>query len=554
MKKVLSFILLLITIVLATTINLFAEAEWKVLQFKPFFGDGVSIDIRIDTTEEKKNTYSTEIGNIIQTYHNITSNMGDSTIPGGIYDINQKPGQRIEITKELYELLELSLHYNEITDGYFDVTIGTVIDVWKGAIKSNNFKEISSAAFNYLMSSVQNVVDLLPEQEDRLKIFENAGIYQVEIGVGVKLDLGAIAKGYVTELIKEYLVSKGETRYSINAGGSSIFYGENLDGQGFNLNFRDPTVYDPFGFINANYGSVNNIKDIGLASSGNEVQYFLYKGVRYHHIISPKTYMPSSDYYVLTLFGADAGMLDAFSTAAFSMPKDKITTLLEDNGVKAIFYQKDGNLWNLLDSSFNFEENLDRKYPDPYEGEPASDYGKWIIIGIICFVTVAVISVFSVFIYKTIRKMKLDEATIDEKQSKKLTIRRDVLMLVIIAVLAAAIFAVYMLVPKRQAGIVRVYFEKEAIVEINFAKQEVIDLKSNPNIEIQISGNSTITIFQIEDDNTIELMVISYNMVEIEVEVISSDCIGQDCVHVGKSSNTPIVCLPNRIIIQFEGE
>jgi thiamine biosynthesis lipoprotein len=117
------------------------------------------------------------------------------------------------------------------------------------------------------------------------------------------------------------LIEEGVEYFSITAGSSSISVAQNYNRNTrlYHVSLANPVA--PTGV----YGMIY-VKNVAINTSGNFEQYALYQGLRYHHVISPKTKMPAHYYHTVTVIGSDAGLLDALSTALFSMPVAELDT------------------------------------------------------------------------------------------------------------------------------------------------------------------------------------------------------------------------------------
>jgi thiamine biosynthesis lipoprotein len=310
----------------------------------------ISISVYVEN-EERANELNDAVESIYEKYHELTNNYGglslDSPYLTNIYEINQTFDEDIEIDPELYELLVRTEEIKTMTNGYFDVSIGKIIDAWKEVILNEEdgyiFNEIPQEVYENVIAQIQGIAIV----EEPFILSENAGKYYIRLlDEDVKIDLGAFAKGYATQLAYDYLMSDDVTYFSISAGSSSISVGENQnrDTGLFHISLANPVKT---GSTDRTYGMIY-VQNIGINTSGNYEQYALYQGLRYHHIISPKTKMPMQYYHTVTILGHDAGLLDAFSTALFSMPSTEFETFMNQ-------YQE---IYQLEVIRFNYDETV----------------------------------------------------------------------------------------------------------------------------------------------------------------------------------------------------
>lgn len=241
-----------------------------------------------------------------------------------VSQLNQAKEGDYEVSKELYELLELSVEYSEITEGAFDVTIEPVSSLWD-------------------FSSLEPVI---PNEEMISTSLEQVGYENIQLEDGkVKkkhpdsgIDLGAVAKGYIADKLKEYLVSKGVESAIIDLGGNILLIGGKPDGTGFNVG-----IQKPFEDRKEIIGTIE-LKDYAVVSSGIYERCFWEDGVFYHHILNPDTGYPcESDLTGVTILAPDAAKADALSTTCFILGKEKGMELIDSlEDVYAVFITKGG--------------------------------------------------------------------------------------------------------------------------------------------------------------------------------------------------------------------
>lgn len=255
-----------------------------------------------------------------------------------VYLINQEAGiKAVKVKEELIELLELSILLHEETNGYFNIGLGKAVNLWKQQIKDHLF----ITKQNYL-----NTLNTLSTYEtpDLTKIIidkENKTVYLEDDSIS--LDLGAIAKGYATQLSYDYLKEeKGLKRFKIYGGGSSIALGlppKNYPIKTFIAD--DNSIYED-GFLGYIPGGNKHI-----TTSGSGQQYVnVYDDdgeiyTKIHHIISPFTLKPVNNFYKVTLVGDDSALLDAYSTVVFLMDEEEAINFLNEHNIKYLLYLND---------------------------------------------------------------------------------------------------------------------------------------------------------------------------------------------------------------------
>lgn len=147
----------------------------------------------------------------------------------------------------------------------------------------------------------------------------------------VKLDLGSYAKGYVTEIVGEYLENEGINKYLINAGGN-VKVGSSYKSDGYAVGIEEP-------FNTSKIYKVLHVENESVVTSGSYQRYYEYNGKNYNHIINPKTLFPDNYTKSVTVITKDSKKADILSTYLFLLPIDdglEYVNNLDD--VEAIWY------------------------------------------------------------------------------------------------------------------------------------------------------------------------------------------------------------------------
>ena len=154
---------------------------------------------------------------------------------------------------------------------------------------------------------------------------------------GAEIDLGGIAKGYIADCVADYLRSQGVTSACINMGGNVVLIGTKPDGTPWTVGIRDPNGTPE------QSEEVLALSDAAVVTSGTYERGFDLDGIRYHHILDPKTGMPVQNGLAsVTVIGTRSALCDALSTACFVLGEEKSRPVLERYGVRAIFLYADG--------------------------------------------------------------------------------------------------------------------------------------------------------------------------------------------------------------------
>ena len=193
---------------------------------KNFFYMDTYINVRIYSNNSKKaNEALNEIDKIYSDYHKLVDRYNKYDNIKNVYYINNNDSdsEYLEIDSRLYDLIEYGLNAYKETNGLININMGELIDIWK----TYREKESGVPSTEELMSANIDI--------NRIKISSNKILNNHP-----NIDLGALAKGYVSEIVSEYLESVGFDKYLINAGGNVIVGNHYGDGE-YKIGIEDPT-------------------------------------------------------------------------------------------------------------------------------------------------------------------------------------------------------------------------------------------------------------------------------------------------------------------------
>ena len=263
-----------------------------------------------------------------------------SAYDGDIKNINDSSGGELKVHSG--HLLNGSLVLSEKTGGAFSPVLGTVIELW-GIGEKNAVPKQDELARAMSTSKLENV-----EIADGCVSLKN----------GVRLNFGAVAKGYASGVLREMLVENGVSGAVISLGGNVYVHGRKPDGSGWNVALRDPQ-----GSPNDWFGSMH-LTDRFVISSGDYERYFEKDGKRFHHIIDPETGSPAeSDLTSVTVICEDGLLGDAYSTALYVMGRDAALSFWrKEHGFELVLVGRDGRVTLTEGIAGSFIPNESRGY------------------------------------------------------------------------------------------------------------------------------------------------------------------------------------------------
>ncbi|MBR5916624.1 MAG: FAD:protein FMN transferase [Lachnospiraceae bacterium] len=244
---------------------------------------------------------------------------------GELTNINQKGYAGVDVSKDTYYLFERALEFCDETNGAVDITIAPLLDLWgfthdsKGNALAD--KKPSDLEIRQALKKV-NYKKVKLYDGNRVKINES----------GVQTDLGFIAKGFVADKLKEYLVENNVESAIISLGGNVVVIGSKPDGSDYKIGIKDPN--NPEGIIDS-----ISVSDKSVVTSGTYERFVEYDGVKYHHIINTNTGYPvKTDVKSVTIISDSSLEGDALSTICLILGEEKSKDILEKYNAEAIFY------------------------------------------------------------------------------------------------------------------------------------------------------------------------------------------------------------------------
>jgi thiamine biosynthesis lipoprotein len=218
--------------------------------------------------------------------------------------INRNSGIKpVKVDLELFQLIERSIAISQLTDGAFDISYASMDKIWKfdGSMKEMPTKDQIKASIDKV--GFKNII---------LDKSKHTVFLKLE---SMKIGFGAIGKGYAADKAKEVLISKGVTGGIINASGDMNTWGKQPNGNQWKVAMTNP--------LNKNKAfALLPIENSAVVTSGDYEKYVNFNGVRYSHIIDPRTGYPATGIISVTVFAPKAELADALATSVFVMGKD----------------------------------------------------------------------------------------------------------------------------------------------------------------------------------------------------------------------------------------
>lgn len=250
--------------------------------------------------------------------------------------INRNAGIKpVKVDKELFELIKRSIQISKLTQGAFDISFASIDKVWK---YDGSMQKLPSEA------AIQKSVEKIGYQNIELNEAQQTVFLKL---AGMKIGFGAIGKGYAADKAKQVLIEKGVKAGIINASGDLNSWGTQPNGDLWKVGITNP-------LNNEKVFSWLPIENSAVVTSGNYEKYVTLNGVRYTHIINPKTGYPVVGLNSVTIFSESAELADALATAVFVMGLESGMDFINQlNGIECIIIDAD----NKIHTSTNIKLN-----------------------------------------------------------------------------------------------------------------------------------------------------------------------------------------------------
>ena len=269
--------------------------------------DTVTTVILYDTDRNAAQQKIDEIHNALLRYHRLYDIYHEYEGIHNLCTVNNNAGVApVSVEPPILELLQFAKEAYDRTGGRMNVAMGSVLSLWhdcrEAGIQDPEHAVLPDAA---ALLSAGAHTDI-----GQLQMDEAAGTVYLP-DPDMRLDVGAVAKGYAAQRVMEQMAAQGVENLLLSVGGNVCGIGRRGDGKDWKVGVQSPD--------GAGYLCYVKIENASLVTSGTYQRYYTVDGKRYHHIIDPDTRMPSDRYVSVSVLCSDSGLADALSTALFNM-------------------------------------------------------------------------------------------------------------------------------------------------------------------------------------------------------------------------------------------
>ncbi|MHC5024569.1 MAG: FAD:protein FMN transferase [Planctomycetota bacterium] len=248
---------------------------------------------------------------VFEIFRDVDAQMSEWKPTSPLAAVNSAAGREpVEVPPELLALVRRGLEISARTAGAFDVTWGALWGLWDFKAAEPRVPDAEAIRQRAALVDFRRVI-----------VDETAGtIYLPE--ANMVIGLGGIAKGYALDRAAETLLERGVEDFLISAAGQVMLSGLK-DGRPWRVGVRDPR-----GGPDEFFASIE-LTETSLSTSGDYERFFMIDGVRYHHILDPRTGWPARGLRSATVISSDATLADALSTALMVLGTERGLALVE---------------------------------------------------------------------------------------------------------------------------------------------------------------------------------------------------------------------------------
>ena len=245
-----------------------------------------------------------------------------------ISKLNQATAQSFKVSEGFYAVLKLSQDIYQRSGGAWDPTVYPLFSLWKAVL----YQESDQVPTNKVIQEKRKHIGL-----NQLELLSNLTVKKKD--PLIQVDVSSIAKGYGVDKISQRFSEWGSKDYLVEIGGEVKISGRNAYGHPWRLGIESPDPLNP-----SLYGKINLPSGYAIASSGSYRQYRYISGIRYSHIIDPRTGYPVTHNVVgVSVVSTDCALADALATALMVMGVEEGRTLVAQYPqTSALFFVQNG--------------------------------------------------------------------------------------------------------------------------------------------------------------------------------------------------------------------
>ncbi|MBU5334356.1 FAD:protein FMN transferase [Anaerocolumna aminovalerica] len=334
--KKLVTISLILTILITTTSCSVKEQKKYSAQFLELFNTITEI-IAYSDSKEDFSAFAQLIYDNLEEYHKLYDKYNNYDGINNIKTINDNAGIKpVKVDQRIIDLLLFSKNQYQQSEGKVNIAMGSVLEIWHEYREDGiNNPETASLPPMEQLEAANMHTDI-----DKLIIDEASSTVYLS-DANMRLDVGAIAKGYATEQVSQIAKNNGYKNFLLSVGGNVRSMGT----KGPKKELWSVGIQNPDKTSEKKSLYTLSLTNLSLVSSGNYERYYTVNGKVYHHIIDPVTLMPAEYFTSVSIVCEDSGLADALSTTIYNMPLEEGKALIESlEDVEALWVLPNGEI------------------------------------------------------------------------------------------------------------------------------------------------------------------------------------------------------------------
>ena len=336
MRKILLYLLAFGTIASCLALSFCRKQPQKYTSHSFDYFDTVTSVTGYARSEEEFNAVCADIFAMLGEYHRLYTVYERYEGTENLCTVNELTDgahRTVQVDERIIDLLLYAKEMHEKTDGNVNIAMGSVLSVWH-EYREKGLEDPKNAALPPMDTLEQAA---LHTDIDLVEINEENGTVTL-LDPAMRLDVGAIAKGYAVEMIAQALEANGIGGYVLNVGGNVRTVGAKPDGSPWLIGIENPDEY-----ADEPYAEYISLAGESVVTSGSYQRYYSVDGKNYHHIIDPEALMPAEGYLSVSVICKSSAEGDALSTALFCMSLEEGLALVDSTeGAEAMWILSDG--------------------------------------------------------------------------------------------------------------------------------------------------------------------------------------------------------------------
>ncbi len=341
-KKIISIILLILILISLTGCGDKEPVRYQS-EFIMLF-DTVTRIVGYAKSKEEFTEYAQIIHDNLEEYHQLYDIYNDYEGINNIKTINDNAGIKpVKVDKKIIDLIKFSKDLYEKTNGKTNIAFGAVLSIWH-EYRTIGIEDPANAALPSeeelrIASEHTNIEDIVIDEEHSTVFLSDPLM---------RLDVGAVAKGYATEQVSKIAKERGMNSALLSVGGNVRAINNNVtSNEPWNVGIQNPDTQAEEPVI-----KIVKLDDSSLVTSGDYERFYVVDGEKYNHIINPDTLYPAKYFTAISIICKDSGVADALSTAVFCMPFEEglefINSLPETEA-----------MWIFSDTTIKYSDNFE---------------------------------------------------------------------------------------------------------------------------------------------------------------------------------------------------